>query len=402
MSNYMLKLAKRIQDIKESPTLAIAAKAKAMKAKGWDVIDFGAGEPDFDTPDNIKDAAIKAIMSGFTKYTAVGGIDELKDAIIEKFKRDNNLAYTREEILVSCGGKQSFFNLAQAFFEKGNEVIIPAPYWVSYPPMVAIAGATPIILPAREEDAFKITPEQFSDAITPATKAVVINSPSNPTGTAYLPEELKAIADIAVKKGIFIISDEIYEKLLFDNHPFASMASFSEEIKRQTIVLNGVSKTYSMTGWRIGYAAGPKELIKAMTNIQSQSTSNPTSISQKAAIEAIKGPQNAVHNMVAEFDKRRKAIVNGLNAIKGVRCTLPPGTFYAFPNISRLLKKRFNGKAINSSGDFAEFLLEEAEVAVVPGEAFGGEGHIRLSYATSMENIKEGLKRIEDAVRKLE
>lgn len=402
MSNYMLKLAKRIQDIKESPTLAIAAKAKAMKAKGWDVIDFGAGEPDFDTPDNIKDAAIKAIMSGFTKYTAVGGTDELKDAIIEKFKKDNNLAYTREEILVSCGGKQSFFNLAQAFFEKGDEVIIPAPYWVSYPPMVAIAGATPIILSAREEDAFKITPEQFSDAITPATKAVVINSPSNPTGTAYLPEELKAIADIAVKKGIFIISDEIYEKLLFDNHPFASMASFSEELKRQTIVLNGVSKTYSMTGWRIGYAAGPKELIKAMTNIQSQSTSNPASISQKAAIEAIKGPQNAVHNMVVEFDKRRKATVNGLNAIKGVRCTLPQGTFYAFPNISRLLKKRFNGKAINSSGDFAEFLLEEAEVAVVPGEAFGGEGHIRLSYATSMENIKEGLKRIEDAVRKLE
>src|SRR3972149_6565135 len=395
MSNYMLKLAKRIQDIKESPTLAIAAKAKAMKAKGWDVIDFGA-------PDNIKDAAIKAIMSGFTKYTAVGGIDELKDAIIEKFKRDNNLAYTREEILVSCGGKQSFFNLAQAFFEKGNEVIIPAPYWVSYPVMVAISGATPVILPAREENGFKITPDEFGDAITPATKAIVINSPSNPTGAAYLPEELKAIADIAVKKGIFIISDEIYEKLLFDNHPFASMASFSEELKRQTIVLNGVSKTYSMTGWRIGYAAGPKELIKAMTNIQSQSTSNPTSISQKAAIEAIKGPQNAVHNMVAEFDKRRKAIVNGLNAIKGVRCTLPPGTFYAFPNISRLLKKRFNGKAINSSGDFAEFLLEEAEVAVVPGEAFGGEGHIRLSYATSMENIKEGLKRIEDAVRKLE
>ena len=402
MSNYMLKLAKRIQDIKESPTLAIAAKAKAMKAKGWDVIDFGAGEPDFDTPDNIKDAAIKAIMSGFTKYTAVGGIDELKDAIIEKFKRDNNLAYTREEILVSCGGKQSFFNLSLAFFEKGDEVIIPAPYWVSYPVMVAISGATPVILPAREEDGFKITPDEFEDAITPATKAIVINSPSNPTGAAYLPEELKAIADMAVKKGVFIISDEIYEKLCYDNHPFISMASFSDEIKRQTIVLNGVSKTYSMTGWRIGYAAGPKELIKAMTNIQSQSTSNPTSISQKAAVEALNGPQDTVEEMRIEFDKRRKVMVNGLNAIKGIRCMLPPGSFYVFPNIAKLLKKRFNGKAINSSADLAEFLLEVAEVAVVPGEAFGGEGHIRLAYATSMENIKEGIKRIAEAVKKLE
>src|SRR3990172_479108 len=401
MSNYMLKLAKRIQDIKESPTLAIAAKAKAMKAKGWDVIDFGAGEPDFDTPDNIKDAAIKAIMSGFTKYTAVGGIDELKDAIIEKFKRDNNLAYTREEILVSCGGKQSFFNLAQAFFEKGNEVIIPAPYWVSYPPMVAIAGATPIILPAREEDAFKITPEQFSDAITPATKAVVINSPSNPTGTAYLPEELKAIADIAVKKGIFIISDEIYEKLLFDNHPFASMASFSEELKRQTIVLNGVSKTYSMTGWRIGYAAGPKELIKAMTNIQSQSTSNPASISQWAAVEALAGPQDKVKTMVEEFKRRRALMVAGLNSIEGVSCMTPQGAFYVFANVSSFFGKRYGDRKIDGSLAITSFFLEEAEVAVVPGVAFGDDGHIRLSYACSEEDIRLGLSRMKEALGKL-
>src|SRR3989338_5791590 len=402
MSNYMLKLAKRIQDIKESPTLAIAAKAKAMKAKGWDVIDFGAGEPDFDTPDNIKEAAIKAIKSGFTKYTAVGGIDELKDGIINKFKRDNGLVYTRDEILVSCGWKQSFFNLALAFFEKGDEALIPAPYWVSYPVMVAISGATPVISPAREENGFKIKLDEFENAITSQTKAVVINSPSNPTGVAYMPEELKAIADVAVKKGVFIISDEIYEKLCYDNHPFISVASFSEEIKRQTMVLNGVSKTYSMTSWRIGYAAGPKELIKAMTNIQSQSTSNPTSISQKAAVEALNGPQDTVEEMRIEFDKRRKVIVNGLNAIKGIRCMLPPGSFYVFPNISKLLKKRFDGKAINTSGDLAEFFLEEAEVAVVPGEAFGGEGHIRLAYATSMESIKEGIKRIAEAVRKLE
>lgn len=401
MTSFTIKLAKRMQDVKESPTLAITAKAKAMKAKGWDVIDFGAGEPDFDTPLNIKEAAIKAIKAGFTKYTAVGGTDELKDAIINKFKRDNNLEYTREEILVSCGGKQSFFNLSLAFFEKGDEVIIPAPYWVSYPVMVAISGAKPVIINGREENGFKITPEEFSDAITGSTKAIVINSPSNPTGAAYTPEELKAIADIAVKRGVFIISDEIYEKLCYDNHPFVSIASFSEEVKRQTITLNGVSKTYSMTGWRIGYAAGPKELIKAMTNIQSQSTSNPTSISQKAAVEALNGAQDAVEEMRIEFDKRRKVIVSGLNAIKGVRCMLPPGSFYVFPNISKLLKKRFNGKAINSSADLAEFFLEEAEVAVVPGEAFGAEGHIRMAYATSMENITEGLKRIGEAAEKL-
>lgn len=402
MNASVIKLAKRMDDVKESPTLAITAKAKAMKAKGWDVIDFGAGEPDFDTPVNIKDAAIKAIKAGFTKYTAVGGTDELKDAIIEKFKRDNNLIYTRENILVSCGGKQSFFNLSLAFFEKGDEVIIPAPYWVSYPVMVAISGATPVILPGREENGFKITPDEFIDAITPATKAIVINSPSNPTGAAYTPEELKALADVAVKKGVFIISDEIYEKLCYDNHPFVSIASFSDEIKKQTIALNGVSKTYSMTGWRIGYAAGPKELIKAMTNIQSQSTSNPTSISQKAAVEALNGTQDAAEKMRVEFDKRRKVIVSGLNEIKGVRCLLPPGSFYVFPNVSKLLKKRFKGKAIHTSADLADFLLEEAEVAVVPGEAFGGEGHIRLAYATSMENIKEGLKRIGEAVKELE
>lgn len=397
-----MKLSKRAMNIKESPTMAVTAKAKAMKQRGFDIIDFGVGEPDFDTPENIKDAAIKAIKDGFTKYTAVGGTDELKDAIIEKFKRDNDLVYARNEILVSCGGKHSIFNLCMAMFDEGDEVIIPAPYWVSYPEMVALAGAEPVIVPSREDRDFKITAGDINEYISPATKAVIINSPSNPTGSAYTPDELKLIADVCLKKGIFIISDEIYEKLVYDNHPFVSIASFSEDVKKQTIVLNGVSKTYAMTGWRIGYAAGPKELIKAMADIQSQSTSNPTSISQKAAVEALNGPQDAVAKMAEEFDKRRKVIVEGLNNIKGVKCILPKGAFYVFPNIRRLLNKRFGDKVIKTSTDLADFLLEQAEAAVVPGDAFGASSHIRLSYATSMENIKEGLKRIQEAVLKLE
>lgn len=397
-----MKLSKRALNIKESPTMAVTAKAKAMKQRGFDIIDFGVGEPDFDTPENIKEAGIKAIKDGFTKYTAVGGIDELKDAIIEKFKRDNDLVYARNEILVSCGGKHSIFNLCMAMFEQGDEVLIPAPYWVSYPEMVALAGAEPVIIPSREDRDFKITAGDLNEYISPATKAVIINSPSNPTGSAYTPDELKLIADVALKKGIFIISDEIYEKLCYDNHPFVSIASFSEDVKKQTIVLNGVSKTYAMTGWRIGYAAGPKELIKAMADIQSQSTSNPTSISQKASIEALNGPQDAVAKMAEEFDKRRKVIVEGLNNIKGVKSILPKGAFYVFPNIRRLLNKRFGDKVIKTSTDLADFLLEQAEVAVVPGDAFGAGSYIRLSYATSMENIKEGLKRIQEAVLKLE
>jgi aspartate aminotransferase len=396
-----MKLAKRVQDIKESPTLAITAKAKALRAEGYDVIGFGAGEPDFDTPKNIKDAAITAIDDGFTKYTAVGGINELKDAVREKFRRDNGLEYERDEILVSCGGKHSLFNLCQALFEEGDEVVLPAPYWVSYPVMIAITGATPVIVPAGEEEGFKMTSDQFRSAITPGTKAVIINSPSNPTGAAYNRDELKAIADIAVERGLIIISDEIYEQLCYDNFHFVSVPSLSEEIKRQTIVLNGVSKTYAMTGWRIGYAAGPREIIKAMTNIQGQSTSNPASISQKAALEALSGPQGVVSEMVMEFDKRRRVMVDGLNAIDGISCATPRGAFYVFPNISGCLKSSFKGRVIDGSLAFADFLLDEAEVAVVPGEAFGAEGFMRLSYATSMQNIEEGIRRIGEAVKKL-
>ncbi|MBI5287053.1 MAG: pyridoxal phosphate-dependent aminotransferase [Deltaproteobacteria bacterium] len=397
-----MRLARRVSLIKESPTLAIAAKAKDMKAKGWDIIDFGAGEPDFDTPDHIKESAIKAIKEGFTKYTAVGGIDELKDAIIEKFKRDNNLVYSRDEILVSCGGKHSFFNLCEALLEEGDEVIIPAPCWTSYPAMVVLAGATPVLVTTKEDEGFKLNAGDFNEYITPSTKAVVINNPANPTGSTYKPRDLQLLAEVALKKGIFIISDEIYERLWYADYPFVSMASLSDKVKSQTIVLNGVSKTYSMTGWRIGYAAGSKELIKAMTDIQSQSTSNPTSIAQKASIEALMGPQDSVRRMVKEFDERRKVIVDGLNSIKGIRCPVPTGAFYVFPNISRFFGRRYKDKVIRSSSDFADFLLEEAEVTVVPGEAFERVGHIRLSYATSMEDIKEGLKRIGEALRLLE
>jgi len=397
-----MRLAKRTSLINESPTLAITAKAKAMKAKGWDIIDFGAGEPDFDTPEHIKESAIKAIKEGFTKYTAVGGIDELKDAIIEKFKRDNNLVYSRDEVLVSCGGKHSFFNLSQAMFEEGDEVIIPAPYWVSYPAMVSLAGATPVIVHTKEGEGFRLNPGDFNEYISPATKAVVITNPSNPTGSTYRPGDLSLLSEVALKKGIFIISDEIYEKLWYADYPFASMASLSPAVREQTIVLNGVSKAYAMTGWRIGYAAGPKEFIKAMTDIQSQSTSNPTSIAQKASVEALKGPQDSVRRMVREFDERRRVMVDGLHSIKGIRCPIPTGAFYAFPNISRFLWKRYKDKLIKSSSDLADFLLEEAEVSVVPGEAFGRDAHIRLSYATSIENIKEGIKRIGEALKLLE
>lgn len=397
-----MRLAKRAGLINESPTLAITAKAKAMKAKGWDIIDFASGEPDFDTPDHIKESAIKAIKEGFTKYTAVGGIDELKDAIIEKFKRDNNIVYSRDEVLVSCGGKHSFFNLCQAMFEDGDEVIIPAPYWVSYPAMVSLAGATPVIVHTREEDGFRLNPGDLNEYISPATKAVVITNPSNPTGATYRPKDLSLLAEVALRKGIFIISDEIYEKLWYADYPFVSMASLSDAVREQTIVLNGVSKAYAMTGWRIGYAVGPKELIKAMTDIQSQSTSNPTSIAQKASIEALRGPHDSVRRMVREFDERRRVMVDGLHSIKGIRCPTPTGAFYAFPNISRFLWKRHKDRLIKSSTDLADFLLAEAEVSVVPGEAFGRDAHIRLSYATSLENIKEGLKRIGGALKLVE
>jgi aspartate aminotransferase len=394
-------LSKRAKGLKPSPTLAINAKAKAMQAQGIRVISFGAGEPDFDTPDNIKDAAVKAIEAGFTKYTPVGGIDELKDAIIQKFQRENGVTYKRPQILVSCGGKHSFYNLAQAIFDKGDEVLIPAPYWVSYPPMVELADATPVILKTKEENDFKVRPEALKKAITKKTKAIIINSPCNPTGSAYTREDLEKIAEIAISKKIFVISDEIYEKIVYDGFRVVSIAALNEEIKNQTIIVHGVAKTYAMTGWRIGYTAGPEEIISAMNNIQSQSTSNPNSIAQKASVEALIGPQEDVKKMVAAFTERRDYIVDRLNKIPGVSCYRPVGAFYVFPNFSSYYGKSHQGKKIRNSNDLADFFLNVARVAVVPGGEFGADKFERLSFATSMEQIREGLDRIEASLKEL-
>jgi len=396
-----MKLASRISTIKPSPTLAITAKANALKAEGRDVISFGAGEPDFDTPDHIKMAAVKAIEEGFTKYTPVDGIVELKDAIISKLGRDNQLTYDRSQIVVSCGAKHTLYNLTQVLFEEGDEVIIPSPYWVSYLDMVLLSGARPVILNTGEAQGFKILPEQLKSAITRNTKAIIMNSPSNPTGAVYTARELAALAEVVSGKEMLVISDDIYEKIIYDDGPFTNIASLSEELRNRTVVVNGVSKAYSMTGWRIGYAAGPEEIIKAMTKLQSQNTSNPTSISQRAAVEALNGNQESVTEMVEEFRRRRNVIVEKLNAIPGVTCALPHGAFYVFPDVSSLFGRSYQGQALSNSSDFTAYLLEAANVAVIPGVDFGHDNHIRLSYATSLKNIEEGLKRINSAVKGL-
>jgi aspartate aminotransferase len=394
-------LSERAKRIKPSPTLSIDAKAKAMKASGIDIVSFGVGEPDFDTPENIKEAAIKAIKEGFTKYTPVGGIDPLKDAIIEKFNKDNNLNYAREEIIVSCGAKHSLYNIAQALLNPGDEVLIPSPYWVSYPDQVLLNDAIPVFVKTYESDSFMLRPEAIESSITKKTKALILNSPSNPTGLTYDRKTLEKIAEVVLRYGIFVISDEIYEKLTYDGFKHVSIASFDHEIKAKTTVVNGLSKAYAMTGWRIGYAAGSKELIKAMTNIQSQSTSNPTSIAQKAAVEALSGPQDFITVMLAEFDKRRRFLINELNSVPGMSCLAPTGAFYAFPNTSKLYGKSAGERTISSSSDLALYLLEKANVALVHGDAFGDDDYVRLSYATSIEEIKKGVDRIREAVSRL-
>lgn len=394
-------LSNRASKIKPSPTLAIDAKAKAMKAEGVDIVSFGVGEPDFDTPDNIKEAAIKAIRDGFTKYTPVGGIDPLKDAIIEKFRKDNNLNYTRDEIIVSCGAKHSLYNIAQALFGPGDEVLIPSPYWVSYPDQVVLNDAIPVFVKTYETDSFMVKTEAIESHITKKTKALILNSPSNPTGLTYDKKTLERIAEIVLKHNLYVISDEIYEKLLYDGVLHFSIASLGSDIKNKTIVVNGLSKAYAMTGWRIGYAAGPKEIIKAMTNIQSQSTSNPTSIAQKASVEALTGPQDFINTMLTEFDMRRKFLISELNSIPGMSCLTPTGAFYAFPNTSRIYGKSIDNRKISSSSDLALYLLEKAKVALVHGEAFGDDNYIRLSYATSIDEINKGVERIREAIGKL-
>jgi aspartate aminotransferase len=397
----------RILQIKPSATLEINALANSLKAQGFNIIGFSVGEPDFDTPDFIKKAGIKAIEAGKTKYTPTGGIDELKEAIVKKFKNNNNLEYTKANVIVNCGGKHSFYNLMQVLLNNDDEVIIPAPYWVSYPPMVMLAGGKPVIIEAKEEKGFKVTPEDVKNAITNKTRAIVINSPSNPTGAAYTKEELKELADLLIKYDILVISDDIYEALIYDNNKFYNIANMGEEIKKKTIVLNGVSKSYSMTGWRIGYMTGDEAIIKKIDILQSQSTSNPTSISQWASVEALTGDQSVVREMARVFEMRRNLIVEKLNGIKGISCKVPGGAFYAFPNISGISQfkgwqsiiKKYNSK-FNSSL-LASYLLEEAKVAVVPGVEFGADNNIRLSFATSDENIKNGVDRIKEAIEKL-
>jgi aspartate aminotransferase len=394
-------LSERISNIKPSPTLAMNAKALSMRAAGIDVISFGVGEPDFDTPKHIREAATQAMEEGFTRYTAVGGIPELKDAIVEKFRRDNNLNYEPDEVMVSCGGKHALFNLAQAFLNPGDEVIIPAPYWVSYPPIVLLAGASPVVVGTKEADDFKLSPESLETAITPRTRLLILNSPSNPTGSVYTESELRALTEVILKHDIWVVSDEIYEKLIFDEKPFHSVAQISEEAKSKTFVVNGVSKTYAMTGWRIGYVAGPREIMAGMNKIQSQSTSNPNSIAQKGAVAALNGPQDFIKVMLEAFNQRRKHLLQRLNAIKGVHCNEPGGAFYAFPNFSHYFNTKTEEKTIHGSVDLCEYFLTEARVALVPGMAFGDDNFIRFSYATGLETIKEGLDRIESALGKL-
>jgi aspartate aminotransferase len=396
-----MKFANRIGQIKPSPTMAMAAKAKEMTAKGIDVTDFGLGEPDFNSPDVALQAGIQAIQTGYTKYTSPSGSDEIKEAIIQKLKTENHLDYEKKEVIVSCGAKHTLYNIAQVLFEKGDEVVIPAPYWVSYPDQVLLNDATPVIVETREEDRFLMTSEQLQKAMTPRTKAIILNYPSNPTGSAYTAKHFEAFAPMLIQAPGWIISDEIYEKFLYGDGVHTSIASLSPELKRKTILVNGVSKAYSMTGWRIGYAAGPKEIIEAMGTVQSQSTSNPTSISQKAAAAALRGGASFIQTMVSEFEKRREFIVEGLNRIPGIQCSKPIGSFYVFPNVKSLIGKEYKQHKINSSAELASFLLEEGGVSTIPGEAFGAGGYLRLSYAVSKDLLARGLDKIEKAILKL-
>lgn len=390
------KLSDRVQRIKPSPTLAISARAAELRAQGKDIIGLGAGEPDFDTPEHIKEAAIKAISDGFTKYTAVDGTASLKQAIIDKFSRDNQLNFNANQILVSCGGKQSFFNLAQAILNSGDEVIIPVPYWVSYPDMVLLADGKPVFIEADIEQNFKITPEQLEAAITPATRLVVLNSPSNPSGIAYSHNELVALGQVILQHpNILVATDDMYEHILWAEEPFANIVMACPDLYEQTIVLNGVSKAYSMTGWRIGYAAGPETIIKAMKNIQSQSTSNPTSISQVAAEAALNGDQSCVQTMLTAFKQRHEYVNQRLNAIEGITCLPSDGTFYAFPDVRGYIDQ-IDG--VNDDMELSEYLIEKAGVALVSGSAFGLPGYIRLSFATSLDVLEDALNRIEKVV----
>jgi len=397
----MTKLADRTKLIKPSVTLAIAAKAGKLRAEGIDVVNFSAGEPDFDTPEHIKDAAREALRTGMTKYTDVKGIEPLREAIAEKYQREHGLVYRKEDVIVSCGAKHSLYNILQAVINPGDEVLIPAPYWVSYSDMALLAGGVPKLISSSEASGFRITPEQLRGALTPLTRVFLLNSPCNPTGATYNREELLAIAATLEKHDCLVLADDIYEKIIYDGFQVHNIVTLCPALRDRTIIVNGVSKTYAMTGWRIGYALGPGDIIAAAGKIQSQSTSNPTSIAQAAAVQAIRGRQDEVAIMVRQFHKRRDVIVDKLNAVDGICCGKPEGAFYVFPNISKLFGRSGNGKKLNSPCDVADYFLEEAKVAGVPGEDFGSNEHIRFSYATSLEDIEKGCARIRQAVAKL-
>ncbi len=394
-------ISKRANQIGESPTFKVAARAKAMKAEGIDVVDLSLGEPDFPTPENVKAAGIKAIQENFTKYTESGGMPALKKAVADRIKEDYGLTYGLKEIIVSAGAKSSLFHLIQALVDEGEEVIIPAPFWVTYPHLVTLAKGKSVIVPTKEENGFVLTAEELKAHISPATKAFLLNSPSNPTGATYSRAQLEALADVIRKVDIYVIADDIYNKLVFDSFPCVSFSQLGEDIRKKTIIVNGVSKSYSMTGWRIGYAAGPADVINGMDKIQSHTTSNPTSISQRAAIEALAGPQVELARMVAEFQRRRDFCLMKLRAAPRLSCFKPQGAFYLFPNVRSYYGLEFNGAPIRNSTEMAYYLLNEARVAIVPGEAFGADDHIRLSYATSMENLEKGMDRITAALARL-
>ena len=397
-----MKVSERSKLVKPSVTLALAAKAQAMRAQGVDLVNFTAGEPDFDTPQRIKDAAVQALKKGMTKYTDVRGIEPLREAVAKKYLKEFALQYSKDEVLVSCGGKHALYNIFQATIDPGDEVLIPSPYWVSYSDMVLLAGGVPKLIPATEANGFRITPKELKGAMTSRTRAFVFNSPSNPTGAAYGFEEIQGLCRILEQHNCLILSDDIYEKIVYDGFRFHSIVSVSPSLRERTIIFNSLSKTYAMTGWRIGYALGPAAVISAAAKIQSQSTSNPTSFAQVAAIEALAGPQDEVQQMVGEFQKRRDLIVKRLKGMPGISCFNPQGAFYVFPNIGSLLGKKAGEFKLASAGDFAEYLLQEARVLAVPGEDFGSTENIRISYATSLEEIEKGCDRIEAAIKKLE
>ena len=394
-------VADRVKEIGASPTMMVAAEAKKLKSEGVDVIDLSMGEPDFHTPNSIKAAGINAIEENRTRYTLNQGTNELRTAISAKLKRDNNLDYNLNEIIVSSGAKQSVYNSILATVNPGDEVIIPAPYWVSYPAMVSLAGGKNVVIETNENTGFKVTAEQLEAAITPKTKMLILCNPSNPTGSAYSKKELEALAEIVLKNNFYVLSDEIYEKLVYDDFQFVSFASLDPEIKKKTILVNGISKTYAMTGWRIGYTAGPENIVNAINKIQSHTTSHASSISQHAAIEAVAGPQYVIHEMLEEFRNRREYFYNELTSIKGITCYKPEGAFYLFPNISKYLHTKSDVLKVENSFDFAMHLLYDAHIAAVPGSAFGSEGYLRMSYATSMDHLHEAIFRLKKTLNKI-